>query len=636
MEWAAMEGDMIDYGSDVQDAPITERELGVAFNSEAARLFQEAEREWSEYEIVAGKDYDLNVLLHAIDLYRQSAEQGCVLAMARLYCRQGSYGLPRPGKEPEEWLLKAEKLGYSDSLFSVLLRYDVSDSDKFMHELALAEFWSRNDSYPMGSKERENAGLSYYLAGSNYYLGFGTKRDIGLALHWLKKAVDSGEKCAFYYIGLCYRESAMQKDLEEAVRCFRIAADIDPPYSDGINEYAALYQLAICYENGIGVKKNRRKAAKYYQKAISEDNDLSQDVCEKALHALRRFSEEELGVSSYLLKHAKYGNAEAQYRLGCEFEKRNDNYHAQKWFEAAAEQGHCNAQYKLGTLCGGKEQLSDSEHRYMISLLEASAEQGNISAQVALCEEYLHDNGLPNEDDAQIAIKWSSEAAKHGHPMGKYYYGWLVLNGFGTAETECEGVKWLFGAGEINACDIATFGDCYGSIIRQMLVLSAVLRLCYGGYLEEASRHMVFHSLKEMEKEDTEVYPDVCACIGECYRLGYGTKKSGKKALECYHMAYGTHQEPLLDKDYDFSCLENRIAGCYEAGFGTEQSYREAFRWFNKAAMDACDARSADKVADYYEHGIFVSPDARKARIFRDYADDLRKAERNNQKEIRF
>lgn len=45
-------------------------------------------------------------------------------------------------------------------------------------------------------------------------------------------------------------------------------------------------------------------------------------------------------------------------------------------------------------------------------------------------------------------------------------------------------------------------------------------------------------------------------------------------------------------------------------------------------------AKSAEKVADYYEQGVFVSPDARKARIFRDYADALRKAERDNQMEI--
>ena len=127
----------------------------------------------------------------------------------------------------------------------------------------------------------------------------------------------------------------------------------------------------------------------------------------------------------------------------------------------------------------------------------------------------------------------------------------------------------------------------------------------------------------------------MCLCIGECYRCGFGVEKNEEKALEHDLLACKEQFPVLLDEFFSFSRIENRIAGCYENGVGTKQSDREAFRWYSKAAIDN-HAASAEKIAEYYEKGIYVASDTRKAEIFRDFANRIRRAERDNQMEIAF
>ena len=172
-------------------------------------------------------------------------------------------------------------------------------------------------------------------------------------------------------------------------------------------------------------------------------------------------------------------------------------------------------------------------------------------------------------------------------------------------------------------------------MLRLEFVLHHVLELCYDDCLGEDARQETFRSLMEMSQDGVGLYPQVCLCIGECYRCGFGVEKNEKKALE-YDLLACKEQFPiLLDEFFSFSRIENRIAGCYENGVGTKQSNREAFRWYSKAAIGN-HAASAEKIAEYYEKGIYVAPDTRKAEIFRDFANRIRRAERDNQMEIAF
>ena len=96
-----------------------------------------------------------------------------------------------------------------------------------------------------------------------------------------------------------------QENYEEAFKLYRILAEQ--------GDARAQYMLGICYENGIGVAKDKTKAVRWYRKA------------------------------------AEQGNAEAQYSLGICYDLgigvAKDKAEAVRWYRKAAEQGLAVAQY---------------------------------------------------------------------------------------------------------------------------------------------------------------------------------------------------------------------------------------------------------------------------------------------------
>ena len=119
---------------------------------------------------------------------------------------------------------------------------------------------------------------------------------------YLKQAADQGEADAQCLLGtMCFKEGLWEK----AVMFYQLAANQRDMY--------AQYNLAIMYENGLGVTQNNQKAVEYYK--------LSADQ----------------------------GFADAQYILGVRH-KTQDNQKAFDYFTLAADQGHADAQYKLGKM----------------------------------------------------------------------------------------------------------------------------------------------------------------------------------------------------------------------------------------------------------------------------------------------
>jgi TPR repeat protein len=108
-------------------------------------------------------------------------------------------------------------------------------------------------------------------------------------------------------LGNSYHDGdGFEKDLKEAVRYFKLAAD--QGYGD------AQEMLGSAYQDGIGVAKNISKAAKYYR--LAADN----------------------------------GRAKAQYELGKWYLTRNKATKAAKLIRASADQGYEDAQDYLRTI----------------------------------------------------------------------------------------------------------------------------------------------------------------------------------------------------------------------------------------------------------------------------------------------
>ena len=114
---------------------------------------------------------------------------------------------------------------------------------------------------------------------------------------------------------------------------------------------------------------------------------------------------------------AEQGLADAQYMLAmAAWPERADirDQEVREWFEKAADQGHADAQYELGSdLLHDDHDLPRSK-----SWLLAAAEQGHAEACMNLC--YLEiEFGLGEPE----GIKWYRRARELGHPHDAFFLG---------------------------------------------------------------------------------------------------------------------------------------------------------------------------------------------------------------------
>ena len=99
--------------------------------------------------------------------------------------------------------------------------------------------------------------------------------------------------------------------------------------------------LDLCYESGVGVKKNAKKAAKWFKKA-ADGGDVDGMVGIARYYALGKgVNKNEQEAMKYFKKAAEEGNAESQCTLGLECRDKENNKEAVNWYTKAAEQGNC-------------------------------------------------------------------------------------------------------------------------------------------------------------------------------------------------------------------------------------------------------------------------------------------------------
>ncbi len=135
-----------------------------------------------------------------------------------------------------------------------------------------------------------------------------------------------------------------------------------------------------------------------------------------------------------LLRLAEQGHTEAQYRLGKMYHKgiERDYGEAMKWFKKAAEQGQPHAQYRLGKMYhrgqGTKENYVEAIKWYRKAKTQylKAAEKGQPRALYRLGEMYQWGYGVvPNKIEA---VKWYHKAAEKGHTGAQYNLGWIYYD----------------------------------------------------------------------------------------------------------------------------------------------------------------------------------------------------------------
>jgi TPR repeat protein len=129
------------------------------------------------------------------------------------------------------------------------------------------------------------------------------------------------------------------------------------------------------------------------------------------------------GIVSFQLNQSKanQGDAGAQFILGLLYYRglgtQQDTKQAVYWYTKAAEQGHVQAQYKLGRLYRGSEDEVPQDYKQSVYWYTKAAEQGFIQAQYKLG--YMYEYGEVAPQDYKQAFFWYTKAAEQGHHFAK-------------------------------------------------------------------------------------------------------------------------------------------------------------------------------------------------------------------------
>lgn len=114
---------------------------------------------------------------------------------------------------------------------------------------------------------------------------------------------------------------------------------------------------------------------------------------------------------------AEAGNLDAQ----CELAKiyytgkdiSQDFYEARRWFATAADNGHAEAQYRLGNCYARGQGVTEKNYNIAIKYYQMAANQNNADALFTLGNCYAKGQGVPQDKDK--AYSFYQRAAKLGH-----------------------------------------------------------------------------------------------------------------------------------------------------------------------------------------------------------------------------
>jgi TPR repeat protein len=353
-------------------------------------------------------------------------------------------------------------------------------------------------------------------------------------------------------------------------------------------------------------------------------------------------------------KYATSGLAEAQYLLGEMLSTRGqagDAVAAQRWYEAAANQGHaaaCKALWyrnegryirvdvgdadaserSIGFMCqsadlgdpdasmvlialyGGKSNCDQIPH--MLEYLQRHAARGSFLAQLYLG--HAHDFGhFGARRDAEKAFELYMQSAQQGHANAQCCVGVCYARGLGVKQDDEQAVHWYSEAAKRGSAQAQhNLGYSYENgrkpLSRSMREANRWFRRAalrdfdlaqYSLGLSYLNGRELPHNVELANRWFARAAQQGCSpaqvALGYSYETGRGVAVSLPKAVELYEAAA---------KAGDAQGQHN-VANMYLNGAGVEKDLIEAVRWCRKAAEQGL-ANAQCNLAWMYVNGVGV------------------------------
>ena len=242
--------------------------------------------------------------------------------------------------------------------------------------------------------------------------GFLEKERYKDAIKILEPLAKKGYPGAMYNLALCYKDGlGVWKNPKKAFELFFKAAQQ--------GDVQMQRSLALCYEDGIGVKKDTSKAIEWYKKTAAQ-GEVKSLVNLLWLRAEYEDDNDDFDEGAYKLNKEKIDNA----ILLMKKEKYKEVFPVLK---ELAEQGFAEAQYELADCYGfGTGVEEDREKYYEWACIAAlglrkMAKKGYVNAQNFLGQAYLTGKGVP-KDNAK-SFEWLNKAALQGSTDAQCHLG---------------------------------------------------------------------------------------------------------------------------------------------------------------------------------------------------------------------
>lgn len=414
-------------------------------------------------------------------------------------------------------------------------------------------------------------------------------------IKWLKQPVEDGLPQALKLMGDLYMSGiGVEKDQSQAFVRYKQSAEAGLATGES--------RLGDCYKYGLGVERNLPLAVEQYSKAVEQDDlDAMQELAEILIEGSDGVEKDDERGFELLKRAAESGHAEAQWMLGTLFINPNsmgvtcveqDLAEGIKWMLKSSEQSFGMAECTLASF-----------------YLRGVGVEKDVAKAKELYTRALAHGGLIKEmeDDAKAALAKLEAASSDGKESNDEYPGMDV-----NANDEDKAKFKLL-------LKHADDGDS-----EAMLDLYSALFSGENGAVEDKKIAFVWCK-KAAESGSVEGMKE----LGDCYRDGVGCEVDAENAINWYEksatagnsiaqwrLARLYEDGDLVERDdaksfkyYKMNSEQHsdrtstfKVGMAYYFGKGVEENEPEAFKWFEKAATQG-HAKAMCRYAECFRYG---------------------------------
>jgi uncharacterized protein len=317
---------------------------------------------------------------------------------------------------------------------------------------------------------------------------------------------------------------------------------------------------------------------------------------------------------------AEQGHTEAQFRLGSMYRfgrgVSQDYTEAARLHQMAAKQGNAEAQLNLAVM-HAKGQGVQKDATEAERWLRKAAEQGYAPAQFFVGIMYTR----RQYRDYSEAVRWYRMAAEQGDADSQVNLGYMYYSGLGVPQDHAEAMRWNKKAAEQGSI---LARQNLGAMRRTVLPSTSeanpgvrlnIISAEQGDSEAQYELGIAYYTQSEMADEaESARWHHMAAkqgnvksqsILGSMYRTGDGVPQDYSEAERWYRMA----------AEQGFEHAQSMLGVFYRDGRGVQQDYAEALKWFRIGA-ERGDASSQFSLGDMYHSGRGVPQDYVQAHLW--------------------